>query len=88
MTIIEGELITKMRTAAVSAVATSLSPLRCSPFSAPERRQARMSKRSDMSATSRKSGSGAARPTRQRPSPKNTAVSRWTLKTLSAPPMS
>lgn len=64
MAIIEGKLITKMRTAAVSAVATRPSPLTCSPFSAPERRQARMSKRSDMSATSRKSVSGAARPTR------------------------
>ena len=58
MAIIEGELITKMRTAAVSAVATSPSPLRCSPFSAPERRQARVSKRSDMSATLRKFVSG------------------------------
>ena len=64
MAIIEGKLITKMRTATVSAVATRPSPLRCSPFSAPERRQARMPKRSDMSATSRKSVSGAARPTR------------------------
>ena len=88
MAIIEGELITKIRTAAVSAVATCPSPLRCSPFSATERRQVRMSKRSDMSATSRQSVSGAARPTRQRPSPKNTAVSRWTLKTPSAPPIS
>ena len=54
MAIIEGKLITKMRTATVSAVATRPSPvpaLRCSPFSAPERRRARMSKRSDMSAT-------------------------------------
>ena len=73
-----GELNHEMRTAAVSAVATRPSPLRCLPFSAPERRQARISKRSDMSATSRKSVSGATRPTGQRPSPKNTAVSLWT----------
>ena len=88
MAIIEGGLITKIRTAAVSAVVTRPSPLRCSPFSATEPRQVRMSKRSEMFATSRKSVSGAARPKRQTPSPKNTAVSRWTLKTLSAPPMS
>ena len=79
-----GELNTRMRTAAVSAVATRPSPLKCPPFLAPKRRQARISKRSDMSATSRKSVSGATRAIGQRPSPKNTAV----LKTPSAPPMS
>ena len=64
MEIIKCELITRMRPAAVSAVATRPSPQTCPRFLAPKRRQARMSKRSDMSATSRKSVSGAARPTR------------------------
>ena len=81
-----GQRITKMRTAASLPWRPAPSPpvptLRCSPFGTGTQ-AARMSVIRYVR-DPRKSLSGAARPTRQKPSPKDTAVSRWTPKTLSA----